>query len=414
MTGRLPSQHGIHDFLSERPEYDHNWLANEVFLPELLQTAGYRTALIGKWHCTTMSVEPQRGFDRWLSYDVRPEGWQNEYLHHGTVHLSDQGSPISVEGFQLEYLAQAARDFITSGDPNQPFFLLFAPTDTHFPFEGHSEEWVEHYRKAGLSPVGAGETSALPAAGPDSVAPDDIGEILTQYYSGVSRQDSELALFLKLLDDRGQLDRTLMVYTSDHGQMIGQHGLLGKSNATIPQNLYEESIRVPMILSWPAGFSDNGITLDIPFDHLDLFQTILDAAQVEISEDLRQKINSPGESLLPKLRNPDTTWRSFRFSENGNARSISDGHFKLVRRYPPRDPQFGDELYDLGNDPHETVNLFDSPDSQEIQTALGDALDSHFDLFEEPEHSGRTVMDQPACNAMEPWRKLEKRLDSGS
>ncbi len=78
-----------------------------------------------------------------------------------------------------------------------------------------------------------------------------------------------------------------MIYTSDHGMMVGHHGLIGKSNATIPQNLYEESIRVPMILSWPGGFPEAGIILDLPFDHLDLFQTILDAAGVELPEEMR-------------------------------------------------------------------------------------------------------------------------------
>ena len=131
MTGRMASQHGVHDFLAERPDSEFDWLDDEVLLPELLQRAGYRTALIGKWHLSATSFEPAKGFDRWLSYDQGPEDWPNQYLHHGTVHLSDQGSAISVDGFQLEHLGRAAREFIASGDPEQPYFLVFAPTDTH-------------------------------------------------------------------------------------------------------------------------------------------------------------------------------------------------------------------------------------------------------------------------------------------
>ena len=107
LTGRMPSQHGIHDFLSEQPAFNKDWLAEEVLLPELLQQAGYRTALIGKWHCSATSLEPGRGFDRWLSYDQGPEDWPNQYLHNGRVHLSDEGTPISVDGFQIEHLGQA-------------------------------------------------------------------------------------------------------------------------------------------------------------------------------------------------------------------------------------------------------------------------------------------------------------------
>jgi len=410
LTGRMPSQHGVHDFLSEQPDFDHDWLAGEVLLPELLQQAGYRTALIGKWHCTATSVKPERGFDRWLSYDQGPESWPNQYLHQGTVHLSDQGSPISVDGFQLEYLGRAAREFIDSCDPEQPYFLLFSPTDVHSPFEGHPEEWVEKYRNASLNEVSVGETSAFPAANAGSVAPEDLHETLAQYYAAVSHQDAELAKILDLLDARGDLDNTLVIYTSDHGLMVGHHGLLGKSNATLPQNLYEESIRVPMILSWPAGFPEAGIILDLPFDHLDLFQTILDAAGVELPEDLKRRINSPGRSLLPKLRDPETQWRQYRFTEHGNARQINDGRYKLVRRYPPLDPRFGDELYDLEADPRETVNLVDDPDYREVGSELSSALNRHFERFEVPEHSGRTVIDQPPCNGIEPWQRLADRL----
>ncbi len=242
------------------------------------------------------------------------------------------------------------------------------------------------------------------------MAPEDFHETLAQYYAAVSHQDAELAKILDLLDARGDLDNTLVIYTSDHGLMVGHHGLLGKSNATLPQNLYEESIRVPMILSWPGGFPEAGITLDLPFDHLDLFQTILDAAGVELPEDLRRRIDSPGQSLLPMLYDPETQWRQYRFTEHGNARQINDGRHKLVRRYPPLDPRFGDELYDLEADPRETVNLVDSPDYREIGAELRVALDRHFERFEVPEHSGSTVIDQPPCNGIEPWQRLADRL----
>jgi len=410
MTGRMPSQHGVHDFLAERPDASYDWIDDEVLLSELLQKSGYRTALIGKWHGSATSFKPARGFDRWLSYDQGPKDWPNQYLHEGRVYLSDQGTPVSVGGFQLEHLGRAAREFIESGDPEQPYFLVFAPTDTHEPITGHPDEWVEKYRNADLAAVSAGEVSRFEAAYPAALAPEDIGETLAQYYAAVSHQDAELAKILDLVEARGGLDNTLVIYTSDHGMMVGQHGLIGKSNATLPQNLYEESIRVPMILSWPGGFAEAGVTFDLPFDHLDLFQTILDAAGVELGEELQRKIDSPGRSLLPRLRDPDAEWRGYRFTEHGNARQISDGRYKLVRRYPPLDPRFGDELYDLEADPRETTNLIDSPEYREISAGLSASLDEYFERFEVPEHSGRTVIDQPPCNGMEPWRKLADRL----
>lgn len=410
MTGRLPSQHGVHDFLAERPEAPNDRLQREVLLPELLQKAGYRTALIGKWHCNATSFDPVRGFDRWLSYDVEPEGWPNQYLHRGKVYLSDQGQAISVEGYQLEHLGTAARRFIESGDPEQPYFLVFSPTDTHEPITGHPEEWVEKYREADVGILEAGEASPFDIAYPAAAAPGDIGETLAQYYAAVSHQDEELAKIMDLIKSRNAEQNTLVIYTSDHGMMIGHHGLIGKSNATIPQNLYEESIRIPMILRWPAGFAHAGIVLDFPFDHLDLFQTILEAAGVTLDEELIQQINSPGQSLFTKLRDPDTDWRRYRFTEHGNARQISDGRIKLVRRYPPVDPRFGDELYDLEADPTESHNLIGVPEYHQVETELKAAMDSHFARYEDSTFSGRTIMDQPPCNGMEPWRKLADRL----
>ncbi len=205
------------------------------------------------------------------------------------------------------------------------------------------------------------------------MAPDDFSEVLAQYYAAVSHQDTELANLLDLLEASGDLENTLVIYTSDHGLMVGHHGLLGKSNATLPQNLYEESIRVPMILSWPSGFPEAGISLDVPFDHLDLFQTILDAAGVNLAEGLRHQINSPGTSLLPRLQNPEFEWRRYRFTEHGNVRQINDGHYKLVRRFPPLDPQFGDELYDLEADPREYINLIKAPEYSKIAAELSAA-----------------------------------------
>lgn len=410
LTGRLPSQHGIHDFLSERPDFDRDWLADEVLLPKLLQDAGYRTALIGKWHCEATSLVPEPSFDRWLSYDQGPEDWPNQYLHQGTVHLSDQGTPISIEGFQLEHLGRAAREFIASGNSEQPYFLLFAPTDTHSPFAGHPESSVERYRDQGPQGVPIGEKSALPPANAASVAPDDHGETLAQYYAAVSHQDTELAKILDFLGTRGDLGNTLVIYTSDHGLMVGHHGLLGKSNATLPQNLYEESIRVPMILSWPEGIPGAGLILDLPFDHLDLFQTILDAAGIKMNTDLQHRINSPGTSLLPRLHDPEAQWRRFRFTEHGNVRQVNDGRYKLVKRYRPLDPRFGDEFHDLETDPRESVNLNDDPQYSEIRSELENALDRHFGKFEVGEHSGATVIDQPPCNGNEPWRRLADRL----
>jgi len=410
LTGRLPSQHGIHDFLSETGEDARDWLAGEVLLPELLQEAGYFTSLVGKWHLSGSGRPPDDIFDKWLSYDVGAEGWRNQYLHHGRVHLLDNGEPLTIEGSQTAELARRVVDIIEDRPPDRPFFLLFAPTDTHAPFEGQPEEWAESYRRIGFVDIPSDEISALPANNAASLVPDDPTEMLAQYYAAVSAQDEWLGEILSELDAMGDLEDTLVIVTSDHGHMNGHHGLVGKANATLPQNLYDEVVRVPLVMRWPGKIPE-AMRSELFVDHLDLFMTILDGAGIELDEATRLRISSPGRSVLPALADSTVKWRGFRFSEHGNARLIADERWKMVRRYPPLDPRFGDELYDLRTDPRETTNLAEAPDFADERRRLGEVLDGYFGRYEDPDKSGTRIMEQPPANGREPWTRLVESLN---
>jgi arylsulfatase A-like enzyme len=410
LTGRLPSQHGIHDFLSETGVDERDWLADERLLPEFLHEAGYFTSLVGKWHLSGSGGPPDGVFDRWLTYDVAAEGWQNQYLHHGPVHLLDNGEKVTVDGFQTAELTRAAIAIVEHRPPDQPFFLLFAPTETHAPFEGHADVWVDHYRGASFADIPRGETSPLPAAGPQALMPRDPTEMLAQYYAAVSAQDAWIGELLTAIDGADVLDDTLVIVTSDHGHMNGHHGLVGKANATLPQNLYDEVVRVPLVMRWPARLPE-GVTTGLLVDHLDLFATVLDAAGIELDDATRERISSPGRSLLQVFAGPAIEWRRFRFAEHGNARMVADRRWKLVRRTPPVDPRFGDELYDLETDPRETTNLIDDPGYRYRRRKLEATLDAHFARYEDPEKSGTRVMEQPPANGREPWTRLAERLN---
>jgi len=409
LTGRLPSQHGIHDFLSETGDDERDWLAGEVLLPELLREAGYFTSLVGKWHLSG-GGRPRAGvFDRWLSYDVAAEGWRNQYLHHGPVHLLDNGTPLTVDGFQTAELTRSAIEIIAHRPGDRPFFMLFAPTETHAPFEGHPEAWVDRYRRASFDGIPRGESSPLPPSGPASVMPDDPTEMLAQYFAAVSAQDAWIGELLTALEGAGILDDTLVIVTSDHGHMNGHHGLVGKANATLPQNLYDEVVRVPLVVSW-AGHLPRGVTSELFVDHLDLFATVLDAARVTLDAETSQRILSPGRSLLLPFDGSALDWRHYRFAEHGNARMVADRRWKLVRRYEPLDPRFGDELYDLETDPRETSNLIDVPGYEYRRVKLEAVLDDHFARYEDPARSGTRIMEQPPCNGREPWTRLAAGL----
>ncbi len=403
-TGRMPSQHGIHDFISESPEFEQPWLENEILLSELLQNAGFKTALVGKWHLSTNSAVPQRGFDFWYSYDVAPEGWQNQYHHRGVVHFSKQGEPVKFEGFQSEELTTQAIDFMNRSKNEAPFFLFLGLVDTHAPFNGQPETLVDKIRGGKLNESSEDSLSSLPAQGEASVVPADHEEQLIQYYAAVQMMDRQIGRIIAYLRSEQLLRNTLIIYTSDHGHMNDHHGLYGKGNATIPQNFFQESILSPLIMTWPNHIESREKMLMKPVSTCDIFQTILEAAQVELSTEQAAAINSPGHSVFPILQDAADNWSSYKYVEYGNARMISDNRYKYVLRMDPVITGFGDEFYDLQIDPGENTNLIDQPDYRDQIRLLQKKLEEFFAQYQEPHHSGANLLQQPPANGNEIWR----------
>lgn len=394
-TGKMPSQHGVHDFLSEQEEFDADWLAGETLLSERLQAAGYRTGLFGKWHATTDSKPPQAGFDRWLSYDALKAGWQNQYVHSGAVSFSSDGEELEYTGTQARFLTEEAIRFIDASS-QQPFFVSLNFVEPHAPFAGLPERLVSRYRSVANEVIRAGASSGLADRGPHTTTPEDHEEQLAQYLAAVTLIDEQLGRLLDALQGRGLLDDTLIVYTSDHGLLVGQYGLYGKTNATNPPNFYEETIRIPLIVYAAGGRIRAAQSRGELVDLLDLHATILDYAsngEIDAGE------YGPGRSLRPLLAGERrTNWRSVQMAERGEVRMVTDGRWKLLRRYQ-RDANQGplDMWFDLTHPFGERVAV-DLPDAA-VRGRLMSAMERFFQDYETPEHTGRRIWDQPAPNA---------------
>lgn len=394
-TGKMPSQHGVHDFLAETQDFDANWLANEKLLSEYLQTAGYRVGLFGKWHATTNSALPQRGFDRWLSYDALNAGWKNQYLHRGTVHFSRDGKPLEFTGVQARFLTENAVAFMDE-TPDQPFFISLNFVEPHAPFEGLPERLVGKYREKAMDLVRAGATSDLQDRGPNTRTPSDHAEKLAQYLAAVSLIDEQIGRILDALEGRGMLEDSIVVYTSDHGMLVGQYGLYGKTNATNPPNFYQETIRIPLVVygadKWLRPMQDRSEFVDL----IDLHATIRAWAAGEEKPDANY---GPGRSFLPLLAGERSTgWRTMQFAERGNSRMATDGRWKLVRRYQ-RDAAAApiDLWYDLAHPLGEKQASI--PPRQQVQDKITDELERFFRQYETEQNSGRTIWTQPPANA---------------
>ncbi|MEM9026456.1 MAG: sulfatase-like hydrolase/transferase, partial [Verrucomicrobiota bacterium] len=204
-TGKMPSQHGVHDFLSEDFADPDGWLNSETLLSEELQEAGYRVGLFGKWHADTAGWRPVRGFDRWLSYDEREAPWINQYLHAGTVHFSRDGEAESFTGVQAHFLSENAVDFIDESGEH-PFAVFLNFVEPHFPFEDLPERLVSRYRPVAQDIVAAGGFSSIARPAMAGAVVDDHSEQLAQYLAAVTLLDEQVGRIMDALSGRGLID----------------------------------------------------------------------------------------------------------------------------------------------------------------------------------------------------------------
>lgn len=391
LTGLTPSQHGVHDYIAMA--FDRGpWLAGERTMPQLLQEAGYRTGLAGKWHVGNED-EPAPGFDFWFSV-----GSAYPLLHEGTREFCNQGRMEAICGYTDEIIAEQAAQFVKTED-EQPFFLLVGLTATHGPWRGHPERLVGLFDDATFGDIPAGEAYEFGEQTLESQSVDRRREreAQAQYYAAVSHVDEIVGRLLGAVDGAGKLDNTLVAYTSDHGLNCGHHGIWGKGNGTRPLNMVEESIRVPLILSWP-GVLQAGMRREEMVDHLDLFQTLAETGEAK----LPSGADYAGKSMLPLLFESEEggSWRDVQFGEYGTVRMARTRRYKLVRRHPSG-PH---ELFDLETDPRESHSLFDSSSHRAVSSELLRLMERHFSRYSRPDRNGTLGAALPQHNMTEAWR----------
>ena len=371
------------------------WLEDEVTLAEILAGAGYQTALSGKWHIGN-DMTPQCGFESWFTL-----GGSYPINRLGPYTYSNQGQPVESDAYKTQIITDKAIAFLRDRDPERPFFLMVGYRATHSPWENHPERAVAPYRDCTFEDIPYEETYPFGVQNLESTLPtwDDPREALAQYYASVIRLDEATARLLDELDALGLRENTLVVYTSDHGLCCGHHGIWGKGNGTLPLNMVEESIRVPMIFNHPRRVS-GGQRLNEFVDHLDLFQTLAAYAGADLPED--RKASYPGRNMWPLLdgTGAEPDWRVVQYGEYGNVRMIRTHTHKLVRRYPDG-PH---ELFDFEKDPREMSNLFNDPVEQPRIIRLTALLEDHFATYQDPVKTGLRVRELPQHNLTEAWR----------
>jgi arylsulfatase A-like enzyme len=161
----------------------------------------------------------------------------------------------------------------------------------------------------------------------------------------------------------------VVVFTADQGWNAGHHGVWGKGNGTLPFNMYEESIRVPLIWRQPGRIRP-GTTVDAFVSAYDFFPTILDYLRLQAPRDARR----PGMSCVPWLEGRTPRWRDRLYFEYAYVRAVRTRNLKYVERAEG----FPSELYDLEADPGEARNVLDDPAQSSQLRALRSDLDAFF------------------------------------
>lgn len=340
-TGRMPSTHGLQFHLAEKGTTVRRYLDGQPTFSQALTDAGYTVGMSGKWHMGG-DLEPQQGFSFWR-------------VIHGVLYKDPNvvidGAWRKTPGFKTDLECDYALQFIEE-NKGHPFALYWAANAPHRDYDYQPPDDRAPYH--GSSFPSFPDEPMHPWQNPNPQLVGDHGneESKTSYAALVTGLDRNIGRLLQRLKDLGLLDKTLIVFAADNGYNTGHHGVWGKGSGTVPFNLYEESVRVPL-LWWYPGHIPAGVRLSQLVANYDFFPTLMDYLGIGILPDPKRV----GRSYAPFLRGESPPWRDRIYFEYAYMRGVRTADTKLIERTE----DWPSELYDLVNDPHERRNLTDDP-----------------------------------------------------
>jgi len=371
MTGLWPYQNGI----------TRNWIelgTNFESLGDIFDKAGYTTAYVGKWHLSGpghdrafVPAGPHRqGFQNWHVW-----GAVDKHMNYSFTFNPDTGEKIHPMGYQATLMTDQAVKIIRDykGDEN-PWMMIVSYHPPHFPVDDAPADDEAFFadKHVKLRPnVKAGVSESGPVRNWESIERFHQG-----YYAHIRAIDREFARLLKTLDETGQAEDTIVIFTSDHGEMAGSHGRMYKQ---VP---FEESARVPFFVRYP-GVTHRGKTSDALFASIDIYPTLCGLAGIPIPPQVKGR----DQSFL--MRGEEGQESDVVFLMNGD-------HFEPEQPldYPHDEPQGGANgggyappafrglrtqthtyavaidgrwlLFDNVQDPYQQRNLIDDPAQQSL------------------------------------------------
>ncbi len=395
--------------------------AQQTF-PKLLQAAGYQTAMVGKWHL----VSDPTGFDQWKIL-----------VGQGTYYnpvLIENGRRVRHEGYVSDIITDVALDFLKSRDPQKPFLLMYHHKAPHREWEPsprhlHLYDDVDIPEPPTLFDDYSGRGTAahvqqmevvrdlnkldLKLDTPKDLNPEQLKQwnaaygpknqafrdahlsgrelahwkyerYIKDYLRCVAGVDENVGRLLDYLDQSGLAQNTVVVYSSDQGFYLGEHGWFDK------RFMYEESLRMPLLIRWP-GVTKPGTVCDSLVSNLDFAETFLEMAGASVPADMQ------GQSLVPLLRGDGSTppdWRKslyYHYYEYpavhmvNKHEGVRTNRYKLINFY-----ELGEwELYDLTRDPHEMHSVYAEPAYADTVKELKTELARLREVYHVPPNSPR-------------------------
>jgi len=375
-------------------------LDNSSFLPrstptyyQRLRDAGYRVGCVGKLDLAKPDHYNGRYGDRPCVFGwgfTHPEECEGK-MHAGssptpigpyTHYLQDRGllqafhedyrarsaegwsracrdSVLPTDAFEDAYIGRRAAEWIDAVPDDFPWHYFVSFVGPHDPFDPPTE-YADRYRGAEMPPAIHDGMSGKPRWVQErtrGLTPDEVTATRRQYCGAIELIDDQIGRILEALDRRGMADNTVVVYSSDHGEMLGDHGLYTKSLA------YEGSLRIPLVAAGPG--IGGGRACDAPVELIDVNATLCDLAGLEAQQGIDAR------SFAPVLRGDTSEHRTEGVSAIRQFRCIRTQKHKLIQNYNDVP-----ELYDLRDDPHELENI--ASDHPQTVRSLSQRLSQRF------------------------------------
>jgi arylsulfatase A-like enzyme len=353
LTGQRPLTHGV--FLNDVPLNP-----NAVSLAKVLKQAGYDTSYIGKWHLNGdgrsafIPRERRQGFDYWKALECTHDYNHSFYYADGPEKLEWKGFDAIAQTRDAEiYLRDHAKSV-------KPFFLFLAWGPPHDPYQIAPDKYRAKYKAREIK---------LRANVPESIS-QKVRVAQAGYYANCTALDDCMGELMQTLRDNGLASNTIVIFTADHGDLLGSHEVFNK------QQPYDESIRVPLLLHWPKGFGTNGGLLDALINSEDIMPTLLGLCAVPVPKTV-EGLDYSGYLCGGKNPSDDAAVISCPapFGQWDRVRGGREYRGVRTQRHTyVRDLKGPWLLFDDEADPYQTNNLVNEPRSARLQAELETTL----------------------------------------